>query len=72
MSFVSDVINGKAELSDICAYRKRWSNYEEGSTDLTCYEFLGLSFDEYALCVGGHDIRKLALIIEDIKHREFS
>lgn len=67
MSFISDVIAGIAQVSDVDSYRKRWSEYASGTDDMTCYDFLGLTYNQYVRCMGGGRREVLTEIVEEIK-----
>lgn len=52
VSFVERVLEGTASCEDIDDYVERW---HEGDGDVELHEYLGLSWDEYALWVEKSD-----------------
>jgi len=49
MTFVEDVLSGRASVEDIDAYRDIWNASDDGSGEY--HEFLGLLWPEYAMYV---------------------
>ena len=60
MTFVEDVLNGRAALDDIDTYRDEWDESGEGGADYRTS--LGLLWPEYAMCVENDDV--LAHVVE--------
>ncbi|WP_330290336.1 hypothetical protein [Streptomyces sp. NBC_00576] len=60
MTFVEDVLNGRASLDDIGTYRDEWD--ESGDDGVDYHTFLGLLWPEYAMYVEDDDV--LAHVIE--------
>ncbi|WP_327112797.1 hypothetical protein OG206_05535 [Streptomyces sp. NBC_01341] len=60
MTFVEDVLNGRASLDDIDTYRDEWD--ESGDDGVDYHTFLGLLWPEYAMYAEDDDV--LAHVIE--------
>lgn len=58
LSFMEALIQGKAQPSDAVKYRQQWSRFENDSEDMTCYEYLGMTYEEYVATNAGdnHDV----------------
>ena len=54
MTFVEDVLSGRASLDDIDAYRDRWDEAEGDGVEY--HAFLGLRWPEYAMYVEDDDV----------------
>ncbi|MBK3571198.1 hypothetical protein [Streptomyces sp. MBT62] len=64
MTFVEDVLRGRATLDDIDTYRQRWDATEEDGVEY--HTFLGLHWPEYAMYVEDDEV--LAYVIEARRH----
>ncbi|MFI6404524.1 hypothetical protein [Streptomyces sp. NPDC050548] len=60
MTFVEDVLSGRASLDDVDAYRDEWDEAEGDGVEY--HDFLGLLWPEYAMYV--EDDGVLAYVIE--------
>lgn len=63
LSFMEQLIQGQVQPEDVTKFRQEWSRYENNSTDLTCYSYLGMSYDEYVSTQGGSDRKAMMEII---------
>ncbi|MFI6464211.1 hypothetical protein [Streptomyces sp. NPDC050528] len=60
MTFVEDVLSGRASLDDVDAYRGRWDEVDADGVEY--HVFLGLRWPEYAMYVEDDDV--LGYVIE--------
>ncbi|MBK3582151.1 hypothetical protein JHN63_52190, partial [Streptomyces sp. MBT65] len=60
MTFVEDVLRGRATVDDVDVYRERWD--EGGDDGVEYHAFLGLHWPEYAMYVEDDDV--LAHVVE--------
>jgi len=54
VTFVEDVLNGRASLDDVDAYRDKWDEAEGDGVEY--HDFLGLLWPEYAMYVEDDDV----------------
>ncbi|MFF8595283.1 hypothetical protein ACF061_28360 [Streptomyces sp. NPDC015220] len=60
MTFVDDVLNGRATLDDLDTYGDAWNDSERDLGEF--HDFLGLLWPEYAMWVEEHEV--LGYVIE--------
>lgn len=63
MSFIDALAKGVATIKDVSQYRHRWSLYLDGSDDMTVYEYLGLTLNEYSRSHGLQDVLETHVIV---------
>lgn len=64
LSFMEALIQGKAQPSDAVKYRQQWSRFENDSEDMTCYEYLGMTYEEYVASSAGDNHAVLMDIVK--------
>lgn len=57
------LIQNKAQPSDAVKYRQEWSRFENESEDMTCYEYLGMTYEEYVYTSAGDDHAALKNVV---------
>lgn len=51
-SFIEMVLDGASSIDDVDDFVERW---HESDSSMSLHEYLGMSWDDYALWVGGAD-----------------
>lgn len=65
LSFMEQLIQGQVQPEDVTKFRQEWSRYENNSTDLPCYTYLGMTYNEYVATQGGSNVEALMKIVAE-------